>query len=151
MSFIVFNFLWCRFESMDIYQLDLNTMLVAVYFNGTKPNLFRVLVDVTLVYLKDQPDQINQRLNHIYKSRVDEVRYRRPSIDSVERLQVIQMMPTNNYDLRSMFSIFGEHIIFSTTELDFSLRDLLKIFSRVWFGHMNIRLYYYVVSLFCWN
>ena len=44
---------------MDIYLVDPNTMLAAVYFNGGKPNLFRVLVDVTLVDLKDQLDQIN--------------------------------------------------------------------------------------------
>ena len=44
---------------MDIYLVDSNTMLVAVYYNVGKPNLFTVHVDVMLVDLKDQLDQIN--------------------------------------------------------------------------------------------
>jgi len=46
-------------------------MLAAVYFNGGNSNLFRVWVDVTLVDLKDQLDQINQRLNHRDAKKVD--------------------------------------------------------------------------------
>jgi len=70
---------------MDIYLVDSNTMLVAVYYNVGKPNLFTVHVDVMLVDLKDQLDQINWQLNHKEKRRVNSVGYRRPSIDSAGR------------------------------------------------------------------
>jgi len=77
MSFllIVFNFLWCRSEPMYIYPVDRNTKLAAVFYNGGKPNLFRVWVDVMLVDLKDHLDQINRRLNHRDTRRVDGVGY----------------------------------------------------------------------------
>jgi len=125
-SFFVFNFSWCIFESMDIYLVDPNTMLAAVYFNGGKPNLFRVMVDVTLVDLKDQLDQINWQLNHIDTRRVDNVGYRRPSVDSARRLQFNHMMLTNDDDMRNMFSIFGQHNMFSTIKLDVSLLRFSK-------------------------
>jgi len=120
-SLIVFNFLWCRSESMDIYLVDSNTMLAAVCCNGGKSNLFRVRVDVTLTDLKDQLDQINRQLNHRNIRRVDDVGYRQPSINSIGRLQFSQMMLTNDDDVRSMFSIFGHHNMFSTIKLNFSL------------------------------
>jgi hypothetical protein len=68
---IIFNFLWCRSETIDIYQVDLNTKLAAARYNSREPNLFSVRVNVTLVYLKDQLDQINRRLNHSDTRRVD--------------------------------------------------------------------------------
>ena len=43
-----------------------------------------------------------------------------PLIDSVGRLQSIQMMLTHD-DVRSMFLIFGQYNMFSTIELDVSL------------------------------
>jgi len=96
-------------------------MLALVYLNDGKPNLFRVRVDVTLVYLKDQLDGINQRINHKDTMKVNGVWYRRPSIDSVERLQFIQMMLKNDDDARNIFSTF---------ELEVSLlrspEDILK-------------------------
>jgi len=47
-------------------RVDLNTMLVEVCFNGGKPNkLFKVRLNVTLKYFKDQLDEIIQRLNHV--------------------------------------------------------------------------------------
>jgi len=52
-SLIVFIFLWCRSEAMDIYLVDPNTMLVVVCYNSEKPYMFRVQVDVMLVDLKD--------------------------------------------------------------------------------------------------
>jgi len=60
---------------MNIYQVDPNTMLAAVCFNGGKPNMFRVQINVTLVDLKDQLDQINQQLNHRDTRRVDDLEY----------------------------------------------------------------------------
>ncbi|AES67202.2 hypothetical protein MTR_2g088010 [Medicago truncatula] len=72
---------------MHIYPVDLNTNLGAVYYNGGKPNLFSVWVDVTSVDLKDHLDQINRRLNHRDTRRVDGVGYRRSSIDPIGRLQ----------------------------------------------------------------
>jgi len=50
-------------------------MLAAVCFNGGKPNMFRVQINVTLVDLKDQLDQINQQLNHRDTRRVDDLEY----------------------------------------------------------------------------
>jgi hypothetical protein len=35
------------------------TKLVVVYYNGRKPNMFRVCVDITLSALKDQSEQID--------------------------------------------------------------------------------------------
>jgi len=49
---------------MDTYPINVNTKLVAVYYNTGKPNQFRVDVDVTLSNLKEQLDQINSRINH---------------------------------------------------------------------------------------
>jgi len=70
-SFIFFNFLWCIVESTNIYLVDPNTMLATVCFNGGKPNLFKVRVDVALVDLKDQLDQIIRLLNHRDTKRVE--------------------------------------------------------------------------------
>ena len=59
---------------MNTYLVDLNTKLVAIYYNVGKPNLFRVQVNVTMLDLKDQLDQINRELNQrdirrMYRSR----------------------------------------------------------------------------------
>ena len=105
---------------MDNYPVDPNTKLAAVCFNGRKPNLFGVWVGVTLVDLKYQLDQINRRLNHRDTRRVDNVGYRRPSVNSVRRLQFSKMMLTND-DVRSKLSILGQHNMFSTNELNVSL------------------------------
>jgi hypothetical protein len=67
---------------MNTYQVDLNTKLTSIYYNGGKPNLFRVWVDVTLSELKDQLDQINHRLNNMNTRRMDNVKYHRPSTNS---------------------------------------------------------------------
>jgi len=133
---IVFNFVWCKSEPMDIYPVDPKTILVAVCYNAGNLNLFRVRVDVTLLDLKDQLDQINWRLNHRDTRRVDDVGYRRPSIDSAGILQFGQMMLKNDNDERSMFSIFGQHNMFSMVELDASLltssKDILKSLIQVY-------------------
>jgi len=95
--------------------------LAAVCFNVGKPNLLRVRFDVTLVDLKDQLDQINQQLNRRDTRKMDGVWYRRSSIDTVGRLQFSQMMLKNDEDVRNMFTIFGQHNMFSTIVLNVSL------------------------------
>jgi histidinol phosphatase-like enzyme len=69
---------------MDIsltYRRD--THLAAVYFNGGKPNMFRIFVDATLVDLKQQLDEINHCCNDPNDDRtVTSVEYRKPSIGS---------------------------------------------------------------------
>jgi len=52
-------------------------------------NLFRISVNVTLSYLKDQLDQIIGCLNHNDMRRVVNFEYCRPSIGSDERVQFI--------------------------------------------------------------
>ncbi|MCI63906.1 hypothetical protein A2U01_0085163, partial [Trifolium medium] len=58
----------------------------AVYYNNGKPNLFSVNVDVKLLDLKHQLDQLNGRLNCCDARRVDDVEYRRLSVDSDKRV-----------------------------------------------------------------
>ena len=54
-----------HYITMSTYRVEVNTNLVAVYYNRAKPNLFMVNhVDLTLSNLKDQLDQINGLLNH---------------------------------------------------------------------------------------
>jgi len=59
----------------------MNTNLAAVYYNIGKPNLFIVCVDVALCDLKDQVDQINDRLNHNETKRIGNIEYRCPLIN----------------------------------------------------------------------
>ncbi|AES64062.2 40S ribosomal S10-like protein, putative [Medicago truncatula] len=96
-----------------------NLFNTQVYFNGGNPNLFKVRDDVTLKELKDQLDEINQRLNPEDTRRVE---------------YVCQLELTNDIDVRSMFSIFGQDIIFPTIEMDATLlrppEDILKSLTR---------------------
>jgi hypothetical protein len=55
---------------IDIYHILKNKHLVAVYYNNGKPNLFRIHVDVKLVYLKHYLDQLNGPLKCIVERRV---------------------------------------------------------------------------------
>jgi hypothetical protein len=73
-------------KAMDNYVVDPNKMFsTKVCFNGGKPNLFMVRDDFTLKDLKNQPDEINQRLNHGDTRRVEDIWYECPSFNSVER------------------------------------------------------------------
>jgi hypothetical protein len=104
---------------MDNYVVDPNKMFsTKVCFNGGKPNLFMVWDDFTLKDLKNQPDEINQRLNHGDTRRVEDIWYECPSFNSVGRLTLNRMMVTNDDDMRNMFSIFGQHNMFPTIEMD---------------------------------
>lgn len=66
---------------MNTFVIDLNTKLAAIYYNGEKSNLFRVLVDVTLSRLKDQMNHIKRPLNRRDTRTMDIVDYCRPSTD----------------------------------------------------------------------
>jgi len=89
---------------MEFPGFDPNTKLAAVYYNGRKlPHLFRIRNDVTLSGLKDHLDQINRQLN--YRDMRD--------------------------DVRTMFSVFGQHSNRGPIELDASLvrstEQILKV------------------------
>ena len=95
---------------MEFPGFDPNTKLAAVYYNGgTPPHLFRIRDDVTLSGLKDELDQINRQLNRRDMSRVVGVEYRCPLSDSAGSLRLSRMKLTNDGDVRTMFSVFGQH------------------------------------------
>jgi len=107
---------------MEFSGFDLNTKLAAVYYNdGKPPHLFRIRNDVTLSGLKDQLDQINRQLNHRDTRRMVGVEYRCPLSDSAGSLQFNRMKLKNDNDVRTMFSVFGQHSTRGPIELDASL------------------------------
>lgn len=64
---------------MNIYPVDLNTKLAAIYYNEEGgPNLLMVQVDITLSRLKGYLDPINCRPNHRDIRTMFNVEYRRP-------------------------------------------------------------------------
>ena len=96
---------------MEFPGFDPNTKLAAVYYNGgTSLHLFRIRDDVTLSGLKDELDQINCQLNRRDTRRVVGVEYRCPLSDSAGSLRFSRMKLTNDDDVRTMFSVFGQHI-----------------------------------------
>jgi len=105
---------------MNIYVVNVNTKLAAMYYNVEKPNLFRVHVDVTLSNMNDQLDQINSRLNHRDTRRINNVQYRHPSVDSDGRVRCTLMKLQNNEIARTMFSIYGQCSSRGPIELDAS-------------------------------
>ena len=107
---------------MEFPDFDPNIKLAAVYYNGgTPPHLFRIRDDVTLSGLKDELDQINRQLNHRDTRRVVGVEYRCPLSDSAGSLRFSRMKLANDGDVRTMFSVFGQHITRGLIELDASL------------------------------
>jgi len=103
---------------MEFPGFDPNTKLAAVYYNsGTPPHLFRICNDVSLPGLKDELDQINHRDTR----RVVGVEYRCPLSDSAGSLRSSRMKLTNDDDVRTMFSVFGQHSTRGLIELDASL------------------------------
>ena len=107
---------------MVFYGFGPNTKLAAVYYNGGKPpHLCRIRNDVTLYGLKDELDQINRQLNHKDTRRVVSVEYRCPLSDLVSSLRLSRMKLTNDDDVRTMFSIFGQCNTRGPIELDASL------------------------------
>ena len=96
--------------------------------------MFRIHNDVTLSGVKDELDQINRQLNHRDTMRVVSVEYRCPLFDSVGSLYFSRMKLKNDNDVRTMFSIFGQHSTRGPIELDASLvrsaEQILKSLSR---------------------
>jgi hypothetical protein len=107
---------------MEFPGFDPNTKLAAVYYTGGKqPHLFRIRNDVTLSRLKDKLDQINRQLNHRDTRNVVSVEYRCPFSDSAGSFRFSRMKLTNYDDVRTMFSVFGQHSTRGPIELDASL------------------------------
>ena len=107
---------------MEFSSFDPNTKLAAFYYNGGKPpHLFRNRNDFTLSGLKDELDRINRQLNHRYTKRVVGVEYRCPLSDSAGSLRISRIKLTNDDDVRTMFSVFGQQSTRWPTELDASL------------------------------
>jgi len=120
---------------MEFPGTDPNTKLAAVYYTwGKQPHLFRIRNDVTPSGLKDQLDQINRQLNHRDTRRVVGVEYRCPLSDLVSSLRFSRMKLTNDDDVRTMFSVFGQDSTRWPIELDASLvrsaEQILKSLNR---------------------
>jgi hypothetical protein len=75
-------FLWCRSETMD------NLFSAQVHFNGGNRHLFKVRVEDTLKDLKDQLNEINQRLNPGDTRRVEDLQYARPGYLKSEKIML---------------------------------------------------------------
>jgi hypothetical protein len=107
---------------MEFPGFDPKSKLAAVYYNGgTPPHLFRIRNDVTLYELKDELEQMNRQLNRKDTRRVVGVEYRCSSSDSAKSLCFSRMKLTNDDDVRTMFSVFGQHSTRGPIELDASL------------------------------
>jgi len=107
---------------MEFSGFNPNTKLAAVFYNGgTPPHLFRICNDVTLSGLKDELDQINRQLSHRDTRRVVGVEYRCPLSYSDGSLRFSQMKLTNDDDVRTMFSVFGQYSTRGPIELAASL------------------------------
>jgi len=101
--------------------------------HGTPPHLYRICNGVTLSGLKDELDQINRQLNHRDTRRVVGVEYQCPVSDSAGSLRFSRMKLTND-DVRTMFSVCGQHSTRRPIEMDASLvrsaEQILK--SLIW-------------------
>jgi len=120
---------------MEFPGFDPNTKLAAVYYNGgTPPHMFMIRNDVTLSGLKDELDQINRQFNHRDTRRVVGVEYRCPLSDSAGSLRFSRIKLTNDDEVRTMFSVFGQHNTRGPIELDASLarsaEQILKSFHQ---------------------
>jgi len=105
------NFLWCRYEIMT------NLFSVWIRFNDGNLQLFKVrYINVTLKGLKDQLNEINQGLNPENTRMVEYVWYKRPTLDEW-RISFSRLELTNDDDVRSMFSIFWQHNMFSWIDM----------------------------------
>jgi len=107
-SWIVFNFLLCRFEAMAGW-ID-----VHVQFNGGEPQRLKVrCLGVTLRGLKDQLKEFNQGVNPRDTRRVKYVWYKRPTLDE-GRLSFTWVELTNDENVKSMF---WEHNMFEWIDM----------------------------------
>jgi len=110
MKFSLIFFLWCRSETMN------NLFNSQICFNGRNPYLFKVRDDVTLKDLKDQLNEINQRLNPGDTQRVEDVQYGRPRLLQSDKIKL-----TNDDCVSSMFSVFCQYRMFPRIEMDDTL------------------------------
>jgi len=120
---------------MEFPCFNLNTKLAVVNYNGgTPPHLFRIRNYITLLGLQDELDQINRQLNNRDTRMVVGVKYRCPLSDSAGSLLFSRMKLTNNDDVRTMFSVFGQHSTRGPIKLDSSLvrsiEQILKSLNR---------------------
>jgi len=102
-SLIIFNFLLCRFETR-VGWIDVHAQ-----FNGGEPQRLKVrCLGVTLRGLKDQLNEFNQGVNPRDTRRVENSRYKRPTLDE-GRISFSWMELANDENVRTMFL---EHIMF---------------------------------------
>ncbi|MCH94309.1 hypothetical protein A2U01_0015267, partial [Trifolium medium] len=78
-------------------------------------------IDVTLVDLKHQLSQLNDRLNCGDARRVTDVEYRRLSVCSDGTVWFTDMKLQKDGDVRTMFSIFSQYNTKGPIELDATL------------------------------
>jgi hypothetical protein len=79
-----------------------------------------IRTDITFSELKDHLDQINSQLNHRDTKRMDDVEYRRSSIDSAGAVRFSRMKLKNDNDMRTIFLIFGQYNSIGSIEFDAS-------------------------------
>lgn len=95
-----------------------NSKLTPIYYNeGNLRCLGSTLMTHCLVCRISQLDKIIGRLNHRDIRRMNNVGYRRPSIDLNGSVWFPQMKLQND-DVRIMFSIFGQYSSKGLIELD---------------------------------
>jgi hypothetical protein len=99
-----------------------NTHLAAVYYNNGTPHLFRINADVKFAALKQQLDQLNNRLNSRNDTRtVTSIEYRKPSIGSDGCITFTKMKLENDVDIQTMFSIYSQYSTKGPIELEATL------------------------------
>ena len=111
-SLIVLNFLLCRFEAM-VGWIDVHAQ-----FNGREPQRLKVrCLDVTLRGLKDQLNEFNQGVNPRDTRRVQNIRYKRPTLDE-GRISFTWVELKNDENVTSMF---WEHTKFQWIDMRVTL------------------------------
>ena len=110
-SLIVFNFLLCRFETMAGW-VDVHAQ-----FNGGEPQRLKVRCLVTLRGLKDKLNEFNQGVNPGDTRRVENVRYKRPTLDE-GRVSFTWVELKNDENVTSMF---WEHSMFQWIDMRVTL------------------------------
>jgi len=85
---------------------------VCIRFKCGNPQMFKVwYINVTLKGLKDPLDEIDQGLNPGDLRRVKYIWYERPTLDD-GRITFSRLELKKDDDMRSMFSIFWQHMFF---------------------------------------
>jgi hypothetical protein len=92
---------------LEILEFQQSAHLAAVYYNGGKPNLFRIHIDVTLADLKHQLSQFNGRLHLLDQRRVTGVEYHHLLVCSDGTVLFTNMKLQNDGDMTTMFSILS--------------------------------------------